>query len=300
MQLDLNLLTALDALLDEGSVGGAAARLHVTSPAMSRTLNRIRDKTGDQILVRVGRYMTPTQHALTLRDEVHAIVQRANTVLAPQRELDLAALERSFTIQCHDAIALALAAALIGEIQASAPRVTLRLLAEGAVDTNMLRRGEIDLAISATAPTLAEIHHETIGYDRLVVAMRPDHPLGKQKLTIPRYANAKHLIVSRRGRLFDPVDELLAEHGKTRTVVASAPNSTTALNVVSQSDMIVAVHEKACRATIALLGLRTSPLPLTVSAPPLISAWHSRFDSDRAHAWMRGQVRKAAQVVFLT
>jgi len=90
VHLDLNLLTALDALLEEGSVSGAAARLYLSEPAMSRTLGRIRRATGDQILVRTGRTMTPTPHALALRAEVHALVQHAYAVLSPARNLDLA------------------------------------------------------------------------------------------------------------------------------------------------------------------------------------------------------------------
>ena len=104
MQLDLNLLTALDALLEEGSVAGAAERLHVTAPAMSRSLGRIRRATGDQILVRTGRTMTPTPYAIAVREQVHDLVQQARGVLAPSREIDLATLERTFTLRWHDAL----------------------------------------------------------------------------------------------------------------------------------------------------------------------------------------------------
>src|SRR5690242_9139367 len=104
MQLDLNLLAALDALLEEGSVAGAADRMHVTSPAMSRTLGRIRKATKDQILVRTGRTMTPTPYALAVRAEVHRLVQQAHAVLAPASALDLGTLGRTFTLQWHDAV----------------------------------------------------------------------------------------------------------------------------------------------------------------------------------------------------
>src|SRR5919199_290295 len=109
MQLDLNLLTALDALLEEGSVTGAAERLRLSAPAVSRTLGRIRRLTGDDILVRTGRTMTPTPYALAVREQVGDLVRQANAVLAPRRELDLATLTRTFTLRCHDAIATMLA-----------------------------------------------------------------------------------------------------------------------------------------------------------------------------------------------
>ena len=155
MQLDLNLLTALDALLEEGSVAGAADRLHLSAPAMSRQLGRIRRSTGDQILVRTGRTMTPTPHALAVRAEVHALVQRANGVLSPERELDLATLERTFTLQWHDAVLTAIGPSLLATVQAQAPGVRLRLLAEARTDTNDLRHGQVDLEIGSAEPRAA-------------------------------------------------------------------------------------------------------------------------------------------------
>src|SRR6201996_3439786 len=104
MQLDFNLLPALDALLEENSVAAAAERLHLSPPAMSRTLSRIRRATGDEILVRTGRTMTPTPRALERREEPRELVRRAAAVLTPVQELNLDTLERTFTIRCHDAL----------------------------------------------------------------------------------------------------------------------------------------------------------------------------------------------------
>jgi DNA-binding transcriptional LysR family regulator len=105
VHVDLNLLIALDALLEENSVAAAADRLHLSPPAMSRTLSRIRRATGDDILVRAGRTMTPTPRALELREEARELVRRATAVLTPPRTLDLDALDRVFTIRSHDALA---------------------------------------------------------------------------------------------------------------------------------------------------------------------------------------------------
>ncbi len=104
VHVDLNMLTALDALLEENSVQAAADRLHLSAPAMSRTLSRIRKSTGDDILVRTGRTMTPTPRALAIRDEVRELVRRVGDMLSPTNTLDLATLRRTFTIQCHDAL----------------------------------------------------------------------------------------------------------------------------------------------------------------------------------------------------
>ncbi|WP_329572012.1 LysR family transcriptional regulator [Kitasatospora sp. NBC_01266] len=125
MHLDLNLLTALDALLDEGGVGAAADRPHLSQPAMSRTLGRIRRATGDEILVCSGRQMLPTPYAEQIRAEVHQLVTRAKTVLTPAAEVDPPTLRRTFTLRCDDVLADALLPPLVGELAVAAPGVVL-------------------------------------------------------------------------------------------------------------------------------------------------------------------------------
>ncbi|WP_028721416.1 LysR substrate-binding domain-containing protein [Patulibacter americanus] len=297
MHLDLNLLVALDALLEEGSVGGAAARLHLSSPAMSRTLGRIRTVTGDQILVRTGRTMTPTPFALGVRERVHALVVEAQTVLAPERDLDLSTLTRTFTVQAHDAVTTAIGPLLLEAVRTQAPGVALRLLPERAVDTLELKHGHLDLEIGSATNVLPEIRTQTLLEDRLVVALRAGHDLAARELTPERFAAADHVIVSRRGRLTDPIDDLLEAQGLRRRVLATAPTSTAALHFAAAGDPVVVVSERLCRPTIAALGLRTAPVPLDVPPVPLVVAWHERYEGDRAHAWLRSVVAGAVERV---
>ncbi|MET9505518.1 LysR family transcriptional regulator [Streptomyces sp. NPDC006622] len=296
MQLDLNLLTALDALLEEGSVTDAAARLHVSAPAMSRTLGRIRRVTGDQILVRTGRTMTPTPHALALRATVHDLVQQAQRVLSPQAEVDLAALKRTFVLKWHDALSAAAGPVLLHSLRAEAPGVRLRILAEASTDTHDPRRGDIDLEAGSSEPSSPEIRHETVSHDRLVLALRPAHPLCRGPLTLQDYAAADHVTVSRRGRLRDPIDDALEAQGMSRQVVAATPTNATALQFVRHHDLVAAVPGLISRPLLEALGLRTRPLPLTMPAVPIHLAWHQRYDNDPAHAWLRGQVRTALRL----
>ncbi|MFC8197957.1 LysR family transcriptional regulator [Streptomyces sp. NPDC057298] len=298
MQLDLNLLTALDALLEEGSVAGAAARLHVTAPAMSRSLGRIRKATGDQILVRTGRHMTPTTHALAIRTEVHALVQQAHQLLSPQTELDLATLERVFTVRWHDALTTTCGTALVAAVHRQAPGVRLRLTAEPGDDTPELRRGTVDLASSAGPPTQPDVHHRLIGRDRLVIAVRPDHPLTEQPVTTERFAAADHLTVSRRGRLHDPIDDALTALGHERRVIASAPTTTTALQLARDTDLVVTLPDAATRPIRHQLGLTTLPLPLELPEVPLHLLWHQRHDNDPAHTWLRETATRTLQALF--
>ncbi|GAB3727871.1 LysR family transcriptional regulator [Amycolatopsis oliviviridis] len=298
MQLDLNLLTALDALLEEGSVAGAAARLHVTAPAMSRSLGRIRKATGDEILVRTGRHMTPTTRAVAMRTEVHALVRQAHHLLSAQAELDLATLDRVFTVRWHDALTTACGTALIAAVHRQAPGVRLRLTAEPGDDTPELRRGEVDLASSAGPPSLPDLRHHLVGHDRLAVAVRPGHPLTELPATAERYAAAEHLTVSRRGRLRDRIDDALAALGHERHVIASAPTTATALQLARDTDLVVTLPEAATRAARHHLGLVTLPLPLELPDVPLHLLWHQRHHDDPAHRWLRDTATETLRTLF--
>lgn len=298
MQLDLNLLRALDALIEEQSVTGAADRLHLSAPAMSRTLGRIRRATGDEVLVRTGRTMTPTPYALAVREEVHELLTRVDAVLAPHRDLDLSTLERTFTLQLHDAITTAIGPALLAAVLDQAPGVRLRQLAEGPSDTDDLRHGRVDLEVGSARPSLPEFRSETIGYDRLVVVMHPRHPCADEGLSLECYARSVHVTVSRRGRLHDRVDDALAAQGLRRHVVASAPTSTSALHAVAHGDLLVTGPDLMCRPTVRALGLHTAPLPLDLPPVPVELTWHQRYDSDPGHAWLRARVRGAIEALL--
>ncbi|MFD0354358.1 LysR family transcriptional regulator [Streptomyces sp. NPDC127110] len=298
MQLDLNLLTALDALLEEGSVTGAAARLHVTAPAMSRSLGRIRKATGDQILVRTGRSMVPTTRALAMRAQVHALVQQAHQLLSAQEELDLEGLDRVFTVRWHDALTAACGTALVTAVHQQAPGVRLRLSAEAGTDTPELRRGEVDLESSSSAPTIPDIRHRLVGRDRLVVAVRPGHPLAEGPLTAERYAAAEHLTVSRRGRLRDQVDDALTTRGLDRRVVAAGPTTAFALQLALDAGLVVTLPEAVTRTARDRLGVVTLALPLPLPDVPLYLLWHQRYDDDRAHTWLRDLATETVRALF--
>jgi DNA-binding transcriptional LysR family regulator len=290
MQADLNLLTVLDALLEEGSVMGAAQRLHLSSPAVSRTLGRIRKVTGDDILVRTGHSMTPTPYALAISEEVHRLVRQANAVLSPNRELDLAELDRTFTVQCHDALASAVVPALIGRIAEQAPGVRLRVLAEHSTDTDDLRHGRVDLELGGGTPDLPEFRSEPLGTDPLAVVMRAGHPCA-ETLDLPAYAAHPHVLVSRRGRLTAPIDDVLASAGLHRRVIATVATVHSALQIAAASDALVTTTAILCRPLIEAFGLVTRPLPVESPQAPINCNWHQRYDSDLAHAWLRDQVR---------
>lgn len=147
--MDLNLLTALDALLSTGSVSGAAQRMHLSAPGMSHTLARIREALGDPILVRAGRKLIPTPRANALREPVRRLVAEASELMRPGSGVPLAMIEREFTVRAPEGMGIVYGAALLEAIREEVPLVRLRFVPESESDALALRDGRIDLDVGA-------------------------------------------------------------------------------------------------------------------------------------------------------
>lgn len=289
---DLNLLVALDVLLAEGTVAGAARKLRLSPSAMSRTLSRLREATGDPLLVRAGRALVPTPRAVALRERVGRLVRDAEAVLRPVEGLDLERLERIFTIRASDGFVEAFGPALVDRASREAPGVRLRFVQKLDKDSAPLRDGLVDLETGVVGErTGPELRAQALFRDRFVGATRIGHPLAEGEVTPARYAAARHVGVSRRGAEGGPVDEVLASLGLARQVVVTVDGFARALALARASDVIATVPE---RHTSGLReGMLTFALPFDVPGITLSLLWHPRMDADPAHRWLRACVRDA-------
>ena len=292
--MDLNLLVALDALLSEGSVAGAAKRMNLSAPAVSRTLARARIALGDDLLVRAGRRLVPTPRALELRGRVRDLVEEVQSVLRPEGAANPTALTRSFTIRCSDYVAGVFGPVLHEIAVKEAPQVTLRFTEEGKEDAGALREGRIDLEVGVLGEIGPEIRAQVLTRDRFVAVVRQDHPVLRGRMTAARFADATHISVSRRGRTEGPIDQALALLGLSREVRFVVPGFYVALVVAASSDMIAAVPLSIAE-TAMRRGLAIAHFALPVETPEVViaQAWHPRFDKDSGHRWLRQSVRKA-------
>ncbi|WP_370418448.1 LysR family transcriptional regulator [Streptomyces sp. QH1-20] len=297
--IDLNLLVALDALLAEESVTGAAGRLGLSGPAMSRTLGRIRRALGDPVLVRAGQHMVPTPRALALRAPVRRLLDDARSLFAAEEPADPSGLERTFTLSAHDSNVLAFGAALLDRASREAPGVTLCFLAEGPTGVAPLREGVIDLEIGVVDRDEPEVRVEPLLQDRMVGVARPGHPLLEGTVTPRRFAAASHLLDSRRGRRSGPIDDALAAHGLRRRVLGTVPTFGAALHVLTGTDAVGIVSERLGAPAAAALGLETFEIPLELPPLEICMAWHPRHEADGGHRWLRGLVRDAVSAFGL-
>ncbi|RKH14857.1 LysR family transcriptional regulator [Corallococcus sp. CA053C] len=289
--LDLNLLVALDALLREGSVARAADRLHLSAPAMSRTLTRIRDALGDPVFVRAGRGLVPTPRALALQEQVRAVVQQASTLLGPGTPTAPAELTRTLSLRVNDGIIPSLGAALYQRAREEAPGLTLRFVSEGTEDVEALRDGDVDLDIGVQGALGPEIRVQRLGEATFVGLVGRASPLARGRLTLERFARAEHVVVSRRGKLRTPLDAVLEQHGHVRRVTSVVPNLLAAAALVARTHAITVVPSVFARTAAALMPVRERPVPLELGGLVVAQAWHPRFDHDPAHVWLRRGVK---------
>ena len=290
---DLNLLLTLDVLLAEGSVAGAARRLHLSPSAMSRTLARLRETTGDPLLVRAGRGLVPTPRALWLSERTGALVQEAQALLRPAVQINLQTLERMFTLRSSEGFAETYGAALIARAAREAPGVRLRFVQKPDKDSTPLRQGSVDLETGVVEKTTApELRVQALFRDRIVGVVREGHPLSQGDVTPARYAQGGHICVSRQGLDREPVDDALAALTLERKVVTVVAGFATALALARSSDLIASVPE---RHTAGLRsGMHSFALPVPVPVPEFTVSmlWHPRLEADTAHRWLRACVRE--------
>lgn len=285
--LDLNLLLALDALLDTNSVTEAARRLHTSTSAMSRTLTRLREVLDDPLLVRSGRQLVPTPRALELRHDVAVLVEQGRLLLTapaaggPGRN-------RDFVVRVGDSVAARLSGPLLAAVGTALPGATLRLLAaDGAEAAVALRDGRVDIEVGTLGRTDPETVVQRLFADRWVGVAAAGHPFAADRPTVAAYASARHLEVSAAGRTHGPIDDRLALHGRTRRVHATVPDLATALFTVATTDLICPAPDQLSHSARTALSLATFEIPLPLPAPVVAMAWHPRNTADTGHRALR-------------
>lgn len=288
---DLNLLVTLDVLLSEGSVAKAARRLRLSPSAMSRALARLRETTGDPLLVRAGRGLVPTPRALALREQVSQLVQDAQAVLRPALAPDLRRLSRTFTLRTREGFVENFAVDLMAHINAQAPAVRLRFVDKADRDSTALREGTVDLETAVVdTGTSPELRTQALFGDRVIGVVRSGHPLSQGAVSTAEYLAGRHIGISLRGLDHGPVDEALGPLNLARDIVTTVPGFSTALGLARSSDLIASVPE---RYTASLReGMHSFALPFAVPGFTISMLWHPRMDADPAHRWFRGCLRE--------
>ncbi len=292
--LDFNLLLDLDALLREGSVVGAARRLHLSPPAMSRRLTRLREAIGDPLFVPAGRGLVATQRALALRERVQMAIEEVRGVFAPE-DVDYSRLERTLTLRANDGFAGAWATRLAAAMTAEAPGVSLHFVPRADNSLQALRNGMVDLDIGALSFAEPEIGSEPLFHAKFVGVVREHHPLFGKKKTVTVSAQDlvawPHIATSSRSLGAGRIDAALKELDLKRRVAIVAPGFQAALVMAATSDFVAIMPKPFAKWAVAHQRLHIFKLPVETPGADVFQSWHARHQADPVHRWLREHVR---------
>jgi len=286
---DLNLLVVLNALLDERSVTRAAMRLDMSQPAASRALARLRALFSDRLLVDgPGGYLL-TARAEGMRPLLQQTLASVGDVL-DGRGFDPAQATGSVRLAMLDLEAAVVAPRLIARLAHEAPRLDLEVVSPGPRLTDALEADSVDALIGVVRDAPAGIRKRLLYQDGFVTLMRAGHPVAGRKLTLDRFLELDHLVVSIAGTGRALVDEMLARRGKRRRVKVRVPSFLAAVEIAARSDLIMTLPSSLARTAADMRRFVMAPPPLPLGGVPMSLVWHARHQDSPRHVWLRRTV----------
>ena len=294
--IDLNLLTVFDAVMLERNTTRAALRVGLTQPAVSHALGRLRVLFGDALFVRSPHGMVPTPLAEEMAPRVRHMLEQIEGLLAREKGFTPRVSSRRFVVGLSDYAALVLLPPVMGALAAEAPAVSL-VVKNTAHGTGlaMLDDGNVQLAAGNFPMPPAHMREELLYRERFVCAMRKGHPVLSGKLTLKRYLGCEHLQVSTAGTPYGCVDAALAGGTAGRLVKVTVAHFLAAPLLLEETDLIATEPERLFAPFIGRLRLALAKPPFAVPDFSVTQLWHSRYDDDPGHVWLRSVFRRAAE-----
>jgi len=295
--VDLNLLVALDAILSEGSVTRAAARIGRSQPATSHALNRARALFGDRLLVRVRGALQLTPRARGLAPRIRQALAALAATIESHREFRPADVE-SVTIGATDYVGFVLLPHLLRAMQRDAPATSLRTRTmEGREALEPLEAGLCDVALGTFPHIPAGLRSEALFDEQFVCLVRKDHPLVGARLSVEVYARLGHVLVTSPSDGLGPVDHALGRLGRHRRIAAYVPHFLAAPSIVAETDLILTTGRRIAARLAGPLGLKVLPPPMKLAPFVVRMVWHPRSEDDGVGRWFRSLVRAAASAL---
>lgn len=291
--LDLNLLLALDVLLEERNVTRAAERSGVSQPAMSQALARLRRTFGDPLLIRAGHRMEPTALADGLADSLHALLSDLERLINDRGSFEPHTSGRVFRIACLDHFSALHLPRMAASIQHEAPDVDIAVsqLSYDTVDAE-LETGAVDTAIGVFRHLPKGHHQQRLHEERFQCLLRAQHP-ALANWSLETYLEQSHGLLATTGRGDGVVDTVLANRGMARRVAVRFPHFLAAGQLVESTDLIVTMASRLADSLVQRYDVVAVDPPVKLSPFTITLQWHRRTDSDVGHRWLRRQIIKA-------
>ena len=294
--VDLNLLVAFDALLDERSVTRAAARLSLSQPGMSNALARLRKLFGDPLLVRDGTALVPTPRAEALRQPVRDALDIIRDALNARTGFDPARDRATWTVSCSDYSLLMLIGPLVRRLAATAPGVTIRVLPRTPDPVRLLRDRTADLVIEpAEIMPDVQLVGERLFADRWLCCVWAGNTAVGEWMTLEEYQQLGHLVYSMgRGQPAAIVDQHLERSGVPRRIEFTVESFLLAPFLLEGTDLVTVVPARAVPHLRRTADIRLIEPPVALPAITETLWWHPRHTASPAHQWIRGRITEIA------
>jgi DNA-binding transcriptional LysR family regulator len=303
-KIELHLVRVLHTVISERSVSRAALRLRTTQPAVSAQLRRLRELTGDPLLVRSGTGMAPTDTALALLHPAADLLHQAERLFgghARTQAFDPAAAEQVFRIAASDYLDPLFLPALVARLKAHAPaaQVHFQPLSREFDYRRSLAAGDVDLVVGNWLEPPAELHLGRLMADEVVCLVAEGHPAGRGRdWTAARYLACDHVAPAElHAGAVGVIDQHLAARGLTRRISVHSAHFGLIPLMVAQSLLVLTTGRQFCSRYVDALPVRIVRCP--VEFPPLVyyQLWHDLTHRSPAQRWLREQVREVAREV---
>jgi DNA-binding transcriptional LysR family regulator len=291
-EVDANLLVILDALLVDASVTRAAERLGRSASAISHALAKLREIFADELFVRAGQKLVPTAKAIELAPTVHVILAGMESLLRPAKPFDPSETERDFAVAASEVGELVLVQPLRQRLERIAPSVRVGWVpgqSEEIVDA--LRQGRCHFAIDIeqAAPQAPDIRVLKLYDDRLATLARPGHPFGAEPPGIAGFAASDHIALNALP-IMELIDRELAKSRRACNVSARVSSVLAGLLLTLDSDALLTLPNSLATILERQFALQRVTPPLGDIRLPVRLLWHSSYDRDECHNWVRDEI----------
>jgi DNA-binding transcriptional LysR family regulator len=302
-RLDLNLLVALDALLEERSTVGAGSRLHLGQSATSAALARLREHFGDELLVQVGRKMVPTPLGESLKESVRDILKRIDITLDTKSDFVPATVDRTFTLMMSDYVATVFMPQVIQRVQPLAPKVSCEIMLLGDAPLDALNRGDLDFLILPTGYEFVSEYHlsdrhsvEVLFEDGYMCVVWSENPLVGDTISTEQFLSMGH-VLSKVGKNRRPaLDEWFYHRNEyVRRIELVAPSFVAMAHMIVGTTRIATMHTRLAKLYAAHFPLRLLPPPMSLPTLTEGVQWHSYHNQDPGTLWFLDVMKEVAK-----
>jgi len=297
-KIDLNLFLVLKTVFEEGSITAAGVKLHLTQPAVSHSLSRLRNKFNDQLFIRHGRKMIPSAFCQKIMPQVIEAVSALESTLIDDKAFDVTQHKKEIKLGFRDILESIFFPTLVTDLLTNTPNITINSRQVTQVEMEKaLEQQELDIVIDVLMPTSPKINSTLVCNEHFSLICRKDHPILKD-LTLENYAKASHALVALKDSKLDLIDMALAKHGVSRKIALKCEHYFAATSVISRCDMLLTMPNTYANLLEDKMPITVTKLPFDIPALPVHMYWHKQVDHDPINHWMREKLLTIAKDIL--